>query len=95
MIKSVEKAIKILELLSSDNKSHYTLSELANISKIHKSAIFRILQTLKKSGYVDQEIKSKEYKLLKKKQQYLSKEIRHLEKKLNKMLSGGKGSSFI
>jgi len=48
----------------------------------------KIKNDLAQKGFNVTEIrKSKEYKLLKKKQKFLSKEIRHLEKKVNKILS--------
>ncbi|MCD4669502.1 MAG: IclR family transcriptional regulator [Actinomycetia bacterium] len=60
MIESIKKSFQILEILS-NNESPCGVTELANIMKLDKSTVFRILRTMKSKGYVEQLRDTKKY----------------------------------
>ena len=62
MIKSIDKALKTLDILS-DSKAPCSVSEIARTIRADKSSVYRILQTLKHRGFVEQIENSKEYVL--------------------------------
>lgn len=61
-MKSLEKALDILELFWKHH-DELSLSEMATLSKHNKAAIFRIVSTLIKRGYLKQEKKRGKYSL--------------------------------
>jgi IclR family KDG regulon transcriptional repressor len=61
-IKSVEKALDILEQLARER----TMTSLKSLSKnvrLNQSTVFRILRTLEQRGYVEQDASTKQYGL--------------------------------
>lgn len=62
MIKSIDKALKIIDILG-DSEGPSSVSEIARIIKADKSSVYRILQTLRQRGFVEQIEDSKEYAL--------------------------------
>lgn len=60
MIESIKKSFQILEILS-NNESPCGVTELANIMKLDKSTVFRILRTMKSKGYIEQLRDTKKY----------------------------------
>lgn len=62
MIKSIEKSLKILEVLS-QNKRFYGVTEIADILNFDKSVVFKMLKTFENHGYVEQEKNTKKYGL--------------------------------
>jgi len=60
VIESIKKSFQILEILS-NNESPCGVTELANIMKLDKSTVFRILRTMKSKGYVEQLRGTKKY----------------------------------
>ncbi len=61
-IKSLEKALNLLILLSR-SKSSLSLDELTKQSELKKTSCFRLLQTLRKLNFVEQDPGSKDYYL--------------------------------
>src|SRR5690242_11945950 len=59
---SLEKAFKVLEAFTTDPRP-LGLTELSRLSGIERSATQRIVFTLKKIGYVRQDLKTKLYSL--------------------------------
>ncbi|RSK27205.1 IclR family transcriptional regulator [Bacillus sp. HMF5848] len=62
MVKSVSRALDIVDLLSM-KKNGLGVTEIANQMDINKSSVHRILATLVKYGYVEQDIDTGRYKL--------------------------------
>ncbi len=60
-VQTVSNALKILEILSNTPKSG--VSELARILCCQKGTVFRLLNTLKKEGYITQDEESEKYSL--------------------------------
>lgn len=63
MIRVVEKALNILELLSSDTSKAFSLSEIAEALAMDKGTCSNIMKTLRLRGYVDQSVPRKGYKM--------------------------------
>ena len=61
-IKSVEKAIRILEAFS-DNDFEMSLSEISKKIDMPKATVYRIIETLKNNGLIDQRSDNGKYKL--------------------------------
>ena len=61
-MKSIERGLQILEILA-NSKSSCGVTEIANIMKLDKSIVFRNLNTMKRSGYVEQSKEQKKYTL--------------------------------
>lgn len=62
MIKSVDKALRVLEILSTEN-APVRLREIAEASELTRTNAFRILQTLRDLGYVVQNDDGTHYEL--------------------------------
>lgn len=62
MIKVVEKALNILELLSSDQNREFLLSEIADTLNMDRGTCANIIKTLSSRGYVHQSGPRKGYK---------------------------------
>lgn len=61
VVKSVDRALKIVQLIS--DRKQMGVTEIANHIDINKSAVFRILATLVKHGYVEKDPQTHQYKL--------------------------------
>lgn len=61
-VQTVERALDILEVLSSSDKS-LGVTEIGNRVGLHKSTVHRILQTLCLRGYVEKEKDTEHYRL--------------------------------
>ncbi|MDR7079752.1 DNA-binding IclR family transcriptional regulator [Neobacillus niacini] len=62
MVKSVDRALTIVSLVS-QKKEGVRVTELASQLDLNKSSIFRLLATLVRHGYVEQDSETKKYKL--------------------------------
>ena len=62
MIKSVDKALQIIDILAESERGG-NVSEIARSIKADKSSVCRILQTLSCRGFVEQIEDSKKYTL--------------------------------
>ena len=62
LVKSVERTLKILEVLS-DYSDGLGITELSDKVNLHKSTVFRLLSTLINRGYVTQDLESSKYKI--------------------------------
>ncbi|MDC3425662.1 IclR family transcriptional regulator [Aquibacillus sp. 3ASR75-11] len=62
MVKSVSRALDIIQLISS-KKDGLGVTEIANQIDINKSSVYRILSTLAQYGYIEQEEEKGRYKL--------------------------------
>lgn len=62
MIKSVDRALTIITLVSK-HKEGVGVTELASDLEINKSSIFRLLSTLVKHGFIEQNPETKKYRL--------------------------------
>ena len=62
MIKSLDKALKIIDIIA-DSEGPNNVSEIARTIKADKSSVYRILQTLAERSFVEQIDDSKEYTL--------------------------------
>lgn len=62
MIKSIDRALTIIKLVSS-RKDGFGVTELANKTDLNKSSVFRILATLLKHGFIEQDLETKKYRL--------------------------------
>ncbi|MBE6727982.1 MAG: IclR family transcriptional regulator [Ruminococcaceae bacterium] len=60
-VQSVERTFAIIELLSKNKEM--SISELSRLSQLHKTTVFRLLNTLMSLGYVYQNEKSEQYGL--------------------------------
>ena len=63
MIRVVEKALNILELLSAESERDFALGEIAGILDLDKGTCANIVRTLRERGYVDQVAPRKGYQL--------------------------------
>lgn len=61
MVQSVERTFLLIELLS--QKREMSISELSQLSSLHKTTVFRLLNTLMSLGYVYQNDKTEQYGL--------------------------------
>lgn len=59
---SVEKAIKVIETIANNNKMFVGISEISRLSRLDKSSVYRIINTLYNLGYVNKSINA-EYSL--------------------------------
>ncbi len=62
VVKVLEKAMKILDNYS-QHESAFTLDELTKRTKLDKSAVFRILRTMEKNGYIRYDQEERLYRL--------------------------------
>jgi IclR family transcriptional regulator, KDG regulon repressor len=62
MVKSVSRALDIIDIVSS-NKGGLGVTEIANQIDINKSSVYRILTTLVQYGYIEQDQETSRYKL--------------------------------
>ncbi|MFJ5624715.1 IclR family transcriptional regulator [Peribacillus loiseleuriae] len=62
MVKSVDRALTIITLVSK-RKEGVGVTELASNLEINKSSIFRLLRTLVKHGFIEQDLETKKYRL--------------------------------
>jgi len=62
IIKVVEKAVDLLEMLSK-SKTGYSVSELSSFMKLPKTTVFRLLTTLREKQYVEKVPDSENYQL--------------------------------
>ncbi|WP_453993619.1 IclR family transcriptional regulator [Bacillus nitroreducens] len=62
MVKSVDRALKIISLVS-QRKDGLGVTELASYLDINKSSAFRLLSTLVEHGYIEQNPETKKYRL--------------------------------
>ncbi|WLD94452.1 IclR family transcriptional regulator [Alkalihalobacillus sp. AL-G] len=62
MVKSVSRALDIINIVSM-KKTGCGVTEIANQIDINKSSVYRILTTLEKYGYIEQDLDSEKYKL--------------------------------
>ncbi|MBO8162933.1 MAG: IclR family transcriptional regulator [Brevibacillus sp.] len=62
MIKSVDRALQIIDIVST-RKEGFGVSELARQIELNKSSVYRILSTLASHGYIEQNQESGRYKL--------------------------------
>ena len=62
-VQSVERAFLILELLALHTTAGLTLTQLAKMSKLHKSTAYRLVNVLMQMGYVSQPEKNGAYRL--------------------------------
>ncbi len=62
MLKSVEKAFRVLAVFRSEQRS-LGLSEISEITQIDKSGTQRLVHTLSKLGYLDKDSKTKLYQI--------------------------------
>lgn len=63
MIKSIQKALKILEILSDNPSESMQLKELSQLTGIEKSTCHHVIETLCSCGYVTKANKAGAYKL--------------------------------
>lgn len=61
-IKSLEKAVRILECFTAE-EPELGVTEISRKLSMHKSSVFNIIDTLSKCGYLEQNPKSGKYKL--------------------------------
>lgn len=61
-VQSLERALKILEVLGKNPKG-LGVTEISREVDLHKSTVYRLLSTLAKWGYVEQEKENEKYKL--------------------------------
>ncbi|TLS36212.1 IclR family transcriptional regulator [Pseudalkalibacillus caeni] len=62
MVKSVGRALEIIDIVSS-NKNGCGVTEIANQIDINKSSVYRILSTLESHGYIEQNEVTGKYKI--------------------------------
>lgn len=62
IIHSLDKGLEVLELVAA-NREEVGLSELAETLKWDKSTVFRVLTTLIRRGYIDQDADTERYRL--------------------------------
>lgn len=62
VIQSVDRALLLLEYITSHPEKKLTLTELADVMELDKSSVFRILTTLSRHGLVRQEEGKKSYR---------------------------------
>ena len=62
MISSVKKALELLKIFSTD-QPELSLTEISKRMDLHKSSVFRILNTLKSSGFIEKDPLTKKYRL--------------------------------
>jgi len=62
MVKSVSRALRIIEIVSS-KKDGLGVTEIAKQMDINKSSVYRILSTLVQHGYIEQDEETERYKL--------------------------------
>lgn len=62
MLETLVKAIRVLELFST-YQPRWGVTEISNKLRLNKSAVFRILQTLEKEGYLKKDARDKSYML--------------------------------
>lgn len=62
MIKSVDRALTIIKIVSTQ-KDGFGVTELAEKMGLNKSSIFRILDTLREHGFIEQDMMTKKYRL--------------------------------
>ncbi|HET7579134.1 MAG TPA: IclR family transcriptional regulator [Bacillales bacterium] len=64
MVQSIERAMKIIHTLISDNrKTSWTLSEISEKAGLPQSSVHRLINTLKKHGLISQSPVTKQYKI--------------------------------
>lgn len=61
-VQSLDRAFDIIELLSKESRS-IPMTEIGRRLELHKSTVHRLLSSLRKRGYVEQEAESGNYKL--------------------------------
>jgi DNA-binding IclR family transcriptional regulator len=61
-IQSIERALDILELLA-EGDTPFSLSEISSKTGLHRSTVYRIVNVLKKRGYLEKQEFSKKYTL--------------------------------
>lgn len=62
LVQSVDRALAILETVASA-KDSLGLSEIGNIVGLHKSTIYRLINTLEHRGYITKDAKANKYKI--------------------------------
>ncbi|RBW69804.1 IclR family transcriptional regulator [Bacillus taeanensis] len=62
MIKSVDRALQIITIVSS-RKDGFGVTELAEQLELNKSSIFRLLSTLAAHNFIEQDLETKKYRL--------------------------------
>ncbi|MCR4436608.1 MAG: IclR family transcriptional regulator [Clostridiales bacterium] len=62
LVQSVDRAITLLEALA-EGENGYGITELSNVTGLHKTTVFRLLNTLMSRGYVEKDLKSDKYRL--------------------------------
>lgn len=62
MVKSVDRALRIISLVS-QNKDGLGVTELASQIELNKSSIYKILSTLVSHGFIEQDQTTKKYRL--------------------------------
>jgi IclR family transcriptional regulator, KDG regulon repressor len=62
-VKSLVKALKIMECLAEGEKSSYTLTDLSRALRLHVSTVHRLLVNLMREGYVEQDHATGGYRL--------------------------------
>jgi len=63
IINTLVNALSVLEVLARSDREWIGISELANQLRLNKSTVLRILATFEMQGYVEQDPKSKEFRL--------------------------------
>jgi DNA-binding IclR family transcriptional regulator len=63
ILSTLDKGLRILEVLAGDTGSGLTLTELARVLGMHRSTLFRFLATLRARGYVDRDPATDRYRL--------------------------------
>lgn len=62
-VQSIERAVTVLNVLSSVGRSGASLARIVTMSKLHKATAHRILCALLNEGFVEQDSKSRTYRL--------------------------------
>ena len=62
-IQSLARGLQLLDLLATADKGEAGVTELAERLSVDKSSVFRLLQTLVKYGYVEQDAETRRYRL--------------------------------
>ena len=63
MVNSVLHATQILELYASQKVEYLSLTQISKALKMHKTTVYRILQTLQSVGWIEQSSVTSQYKL--------------------------------
>ncbi len=62
MVKSVDRALSIIQFISKE-KEGLGVTELSSLLDINKSSVFKLLSTLVKHGFIEQDVETKKYRL--------------------------------